>query len=289
MSIVVMHDRDELQRLVAATDASSRAVVMTMGALHDGHAALIRAARNAVGLHGTVIVTVYVNALQFNDADDLARYPRTLDADVLIAERAGADVVWAPQPHDVFPDGSDAFTTDASDFETPYGPLGDILEGAARPGHFTGMLTVVRALLAATTPAKAFFGEKDYQQLALIRRMVQAYALAAEVVGVPTVREPDGLALSSRNRFLDAHQRAQALALHAALTAAAHDCASAERAIASARKVIANADLQPDYIAVVGEDFTQVPVAGQARMLIACKVGDVRLIDNAPLMMGENS
>lgn len=285
MTVALLHTRAELDGLCARTERSTRAVVMTMGALHEGHAALIRAARSEVGATGTVIVTVYVNPLQFNDAADLERYPRTLDADVDMAAAAGADVVWAPKVRDVFPRGPQEYATDASQFETPFGSLGEILEGAARPGHFTGMLTVVRALLTATDPAYAFFGEKDYQQLALIRRMVAQLHWPACVLAVPTVRESDGLALSSRNQFLTDEQRAQALALAGSLRAAAVNAASAEHAIATAHDVLSAALLAPDYVAVVGENFTEVPQFGAVRMLIACTVGDVRLIDNAPLVL----
>ena len=286
MTIALLRSRAELDELCARTERSSRAVVMTMGALHQGHAALIRAARTDVGSAGTVIATVYVNPLQFNDQADLDRYPRTLDADVALAAAAGADVVWAPNVEDVFPNGPEQFTTDASQFETPFGSLADILEGAARPGHFTGMLTVVRALLTATDPAHAFFGEKDYQQLALIRRMVSQLHWPVCVVAVPTVREADGLALSSRNQFLTADERTQARALSTALRTAAAAADTAEHAEVSARDVLNAAHLAPDYVAVVGENFAEVPQSGAARMLLACKVGDVRLIDNAPLVIG---
>lgn len=289
MSIALLHTRTEIDDLCSRTDRATRAVVMTMGALHEGHAALIREARTTVGDEGTVMVTVYVNALQFNDATDLERYPRTLEADVELAANAGADVVWAPQVEDVFPNGAREFTVDASQFATPYGALGEIFEGEFRPGHFTGMLTVVRALLTATNPALALFGEKDYQQLALIRRMVAQLHWPVQIVGVPTVREVDGLALSSRNQFLNAAQRTQALALSSALHAAAKSGKSAEDIVAAARGVLAAAHLSPDYIAVVGENFTELPVNGAARILIACKVGDVRLIDNAPVLIAATS
>ena len=284
--ITLLHSRAEIDAFTAATDRAGRAVVMTMGALHEGHASLIRAARARVGERGTVIVTVYVNALQFNDPADLHRYPRTLEADVEVAAAAGADVVWAPQPDDVFPAGPQAFATDAEQFLTPYGPLGSILEGASRPGHFTGMLTVVRALLAATSPALALFGEKDYQQLALIRRMVAELGIDTQVVPVPTVREADGLALSSRNRFLSGGQREQALALHKALRAAQAHAATAAAAEEAVHATLAAAGIDADYVAVVGEEFTAAPEAGPARILIAAKVGDVRLIDNMPLVLG---
>ncbi|MEU8824404.1 pantoate--beta-alanine ligase [Streptomyces sp. NPDC048636] len=188
------------------------AVVMTMGALHEGHASLIRAARARVGAKGLVTVTVFVNPLQFGAGEDLDRYPRTLDADLEVAAAAGADIVFAPRLDEVYPGGEPLIRLAA-------GPLGERYEGASRPGHFDGMLTVVAKLLHLTRPDVAFFGEKDAQQLALIRRMVADLNFPVEVVGVPTVREGDGLALSSRNRYLSADERRTALALSRALFA----------------------------------------------------------------------
>lgn len=192
--------------------AGRRAVVMTMGALHDGHASLIRAARRAAGPDGEVVVTVFVNPLQFGAGEDLDRYPRTLEADVKIAEQAGADVVFAPDVDEVYPGGEPQVRITA-------GPMGTVLEGATRPGHFDGMLTVVAKLLHLTAPDMALFGQKDAQQLALIRRMVRDLNFPAEIVGIPTVREDDGLALSSRNRYLSPDERRTALALSQALFA----------------------------------------------------------------------
>ncbi|MGW0735296.1 pantoate--beta-alanine ligase [Streptomyces sp. NPDC002851] len=186
-----------------------RAVVMTMGALHEGHATLIRTARD---LAEQVVVTVFVNPLQFGEGEDLDRYPRTLEADLKVAEQAGADVVFAPSVEEVYPGGRPEVTLSA-------GPMGERLEGAARPGHFDGMLTVVAKLLHLTAPDLALYGQKDAQQLALIRRMVRDLNFGVEVVGVPTVREEDGLALSSRNRYLSAAERRTALALSQALFA----------------------------------------------------------------------
>ncbi|MEV5726812.1 pantoate--beta-alanine ligase [Streptomyces pharetrae] len=189
------------------------AVVMTMGALHEGHATLIRTAREHVGRKGYVVVTVFVNPLQFGAGEDLDRYPRTLDADLKTAEQAGADIVFAPSADEMYPDGRPEITLRA-------GAMGERLEGASRPGHFDGMLTVVAKLLHLTRPDVAFFGQKDAQQLALIRRMVRDLNFPVEIVGVPTVREEDGLALSSRNRYLSPQERRTALALSRALFAA---------------------------------------------------------------------
>ncbi|MFJ4964898.1 pantoate--beta-alanine ligase [Streptomyces sp. NPDC088729] len=208
---------------LARPSGAARAVVMTMGALHEGHAALIRTARTAVGAGGQVVVTVFVNPLQFGEAADLDRYPRTLDADLALAAAAGADAVFAPGVDEVYPGGEPLVRISA-------GPMGERLEGAARPGHFDGMLTVVAKLLHLTRPDEVFYGQKDAQQLALIRRMVRDLNFAVRVTGVPTVRDPDGLALSSRNRFLSTAERHTALALSRALFAA-RDRLAAQQAL----------------------------------------------------------
>ncbi|WP_435190889.1 pantoate--beta-alanine ligase [Streptomyces sp. bgisy126] len=212
----------ELRAAAARHGAPGRnAVVMTMGALHQGHATLIRAARARVGADGFVVVTVFVNPLQFGAGEDLDRYPRTLDADLELALDAGASVVFAPSVDEVYPGGEPQVRIAA-------GPMGERLEGASRPGHFDGMLTVVAKLLHLTAPDLAFFGQKDAQQLALIRRMVRDLNFPVEVVGVETVREDDGLALSSRNRYLSAEERRTALALSRALFAGRERLAAQE-------------------------------------------------------------
>jgi pantoate--beta-alanine ligase len=214
MSFELAPTRADLERLLQQRTTRGRtAVAMTMGALHEGHASLVRAARAHVGPAGFVVVTVFVNPLQFGAGEDLDRYPRTLDADLKTAEAAGADAVFAPSVDDVYPGGAPQVRITA-------GPMGELLEGASRPGHFDGMLTVVAKLLNLTRPDAAFFGQKDAQQLALIRRMVRDLNVPAEIVGVPTVREDDGLALSSRNRYLSEAERRTALALPQALFAA---------------------------------------------------------------------
>ncbi|WP_432097098.1 pantoate--beta-alanine ligase [Streptomyces sp. bgisy100] len=196
-------------------DNTRTVVVMTMGALHEGHATLIREARRRAGQAGMVVVTVFVNPLQFGPNEDFDRYPRTLDADLEVCREAGADVVFAPTVDAVYPHGRPQIGITA-------GPMGERWEGATRPGHFDGMLTVVHRLLSITAADHAMFGEKDAQQLALIRRMVLDLELDqdVEIVAVPTVREEDGLALSSRNRYLSAEERGTALALSRALFAA---------------------------------------------------------------------
>ncbi|MFF7552584.1 pantoate--beta-alanine ligase [Streptomyces olivaceus] len=207
-----------------------RAVVMTMGALHEGHATLIRAARDLAGPDGEVVATVFVNPLQFGAGEDLDRYPRTLDADLEIAGRAGADAVFAPSADEVYPGGEPQVRVAA-------GPMGERLEGASRPGHFDGMLTVVAKLLHLTRPDLALYGQKDAQQLALIRRMVRDLNFGVDIVGVPTVREEDGLALSSRNRYLSAAERRTALALSQALFAGLDRHAAQAALCARAREV----------------------------------------------------
>ncbi|MFJ9680271.1 pantoate--beta-alanine ligase [Streptomyces sp. NPDC101194] len=215
--------RTTAELAASAPRRGPRAVVMTMGALHEGHATLIRTARAAAGPDGQVVVTVFVNPLQFGEAADLERYPRTLEADLAVAGAAGADAVFAPSVEEVYPGGEPQVRISA-------GPMGERLEGASRPGHFDGMLTVVAKLLHLTRPDAAFYGQKDAQQLALIRRMVRDLNFPVEIVGVETVREPDGLALSSRNRFLDAEERHTALALSRALFAA-RDRLAAQQAL----------------------------------------------------------
>ncbi|MFI0780714.1 pantoate--beta-alanine ligase [Streptomyces sp. NPDC021212] len=293
------------------------AVVMTMGALHDGHAALIRAARARVGAKGLVTVTVFVNPLQFGAGEDLDRYPRTLDADLEVAAAAGADIVFAPSAEEVYGSGEPRIRMSA-------GAMGEGYEGATRPGHFDGVLTVVAKLLHLTRPDVAFFGEKDAQQLVLVRRMVRDLDFPVEIVGVPTVREGDGLALSSRNRYLSARERDTALALSRALFAGRDAGLAAARSAgvtgaagaaeatgggdtdglvqvgspaavrAAARAVLAEAArLEPplvlDYLDVIDpESFTEAPGdhTGEAVLAVAAKVGSTRLIDNIRLWFG---
>ncbi|WP_055716963.1 pantoate--beta-alanine ligase [Streptomyces torulosus] len=227
MTTTVLRTADELH---ARTRAGRRAVVMTMGALHEGHATLVRTAREIAGAEGEVVVTVFVNPLQFGAGEDLDRYPRTLDADVKLAEQSGADVVFAPAVDEVYPGGEPQVRITA-------GPMGERLEGSSRPGHFDGMLTVVAKLLHLTRPDVALYGQKDAQQLALIRRMVRDLNFGVDVVAVPTVREADGLALSSRNRYLSAQERRTALALSQALFAGRDRHAAQEALRARAREV----------------------------------------------------
>ncbi|WP_089099905.1 pantoate--beta-alanine ligase [Streptomyces hyaluromycini] len=226
-------------------DSGRTAVVMTMGALHEGHATLIRAAREHVGRKGFVIVTVFVNPLQFGQGEDLDRYPRTLEADLKIAEQAGADAVFAPSVDEVYPGGQPQVRVTA-------GPMGTLLEGASRPGHFDGVLTVVAKLLHLTRPDVALFGQKDAQQLAVIRRMVRDLNFGIEIVGVPTVRESDGLALSSRNRYLSADERRTALTLSRALFAG-HDRHAAQEALRARAREVPSTRARAEALSAIGE------------------------------------
>ncbi|MEY2229638.1 MULTISPECIES: pantoate--beta-alanine ligase [Streptomyces] len=242
MTDLLLHTAEELHKL---SRTGRRAVVMTMGALHEGHATLIRTARELAGPEGQVVVTVFVNPLQFGAGEDLDRYPRTLEADLGIAEEAGADAVFAPAVDEVYPGGDPQVRITA-------GPMGERLEGATRPGHFDGMLTVVAKLLHLTRPDLALFGQKDAQQLALIRRMVTDLNFPVEVVGVPTVREADGLALSSRNRYLSAAERGTALALSRALFAG-RDRLAAQAALRARAEASPASDERATALARLGE------------------------------------
>jgi pantoate--beta-alanine ligase len=246
-----------------------------MGALHAGHAALLSTARE---LSRSVVVTIFVNPLQFGPAEDLARYPRSLNADLAMCESDGVDIVWMPNVSDVYPAGDPLIRVNP-------GRLGEDLEGAARPGHFAGVLTVVAKLLNLVRPTVAFFGEKDYQQLVLVRRMNADLDLGVGVAGVPTVRDPDGLALSSRNAYLSAEDRAQALALSRALfTAREAAGGGAEAALAAAEIVLAaHPVVRVDYLALRGPELGPPPPHGPARLLVAGRVGSTRLIDNVAL------
>jgi pantoate--beta-alanine ligase len=255
------------------------ALVPTMGALHEGHRALVRAAREQAA---SVVVSVFVNPTQFGPGEDFDRYPRTWDADLAALAEEGADLVFHPEVDDVYPPGAVGVTV------AP-GPLGGVLEGAVRPGHFAGVLTVVAKLFGLVRPDLALFGEKDYQQLTLIRAMARELALGVQVVGVPTVREDDGLALSSRNRYLDAEQRTAAVALSTALRAgAAAGPEGADAVLAAARSVLAGEpSLLQDYLELTDIDLGPAPAAGPARLLVAARAGSTRLLDNVPVDLGD--
>ena len=247
-----------------------RAVVMTMGALHDGHAQLMRAARERVGPRGEVVVTIFVNPLQFGAHEDLAAYPRTLESDLRLCEEMGVSGVYAPEAADVYPVGERTTIHP--------GAIAEILEGASRPGHFTGMATVVGKLLQITQPDEALFGEKDYQQLVIVREMVADLNFPVEVIGVPTVREADGLAMSSRNRYLNPEERAWAASIPRALDAGARQPTVASM-IATTRENL-DPHVVVDYVVVRSPGLLEMSGPGAGRLLVAGHVGSTRLLDN---------
>jgi pantoate--beta-alanine ligase len=268
----------DLRRL-RATLPGPVALVPTMGALHEGHRSLVRAARERAA---SVVISVFVNPTQFGPGEDFDRYPRTWDADLAALAEEGADLVFHPEVDDVYPPGALGVTVDP-------GPLGAVLEGAVRPGHFAGVLTVVAKLFALVRPDQAFFGEKDYQQLTLVRAMARELALGVEVVGVPTVREDDGMALSSRNRYLAADQRAAAATISAALRAGAEAGPDGPAAVlAAARAVLATEpSLLQDYLELTDTELGPAPAAGPARLLVAARAGTTRLLDNVAVTLGD--
>ncbi|TNC16991.1 pantoate--beta-alanine ligase [Georgenia sp. 311] len=278
---VLARTREEL-RAALERQSGTRAVVMTMGALHEGHLDLVREARRRAD---HVVVTIFVNPLQFAAGEDLDAYPRDLEADLAKLASVGADVVFAPDPQVMYPQGEPAVRVDP-------GPVATRLEGLARPTHFGGVLTVVLKLLHLTRPDVALFGQKDAQQLALVRAMVRDLDLDVEIVGVPIRREPDGLAMSSRNAYLSPDERQAALALSAALRAAGAVASSGPGAVlAAARGVLAaQPGVEVDYAELVDPE-TMEPVppghGGRALLAVAARVGSTRLIDNAILDLQE--
>jgi pantoate--beta-alanine ligase len=250
------------------------ALVPTMGALHAGHRALLRAARASAA---TVVMSLFVNPAQFGPGEDFARYPRDEAADFAVAGDEGADIVFAPGVQMVYPEG---FATAVDP-----GPLAEELEGHSRPGHFRGVATVVTRLFGLVRPRRAFFGEKDYQQLVIVRGVARDLALGVEVVGVPTVRDTDGLALSSRNRYLSASERERAASLFAGLTAAAQSYAAAERdAAVLTATAHARLAVEPEYLELRRRaDLGSYDPAHPAILLVAARLGTTRLIDNISL------
>jgi pantoate--beta-alanine ligase len=285
----LIRERAVFRKACEEARAGGRTVgfVATMGALHDGHRSLLARGRAETDV---LAMSIFVNPLQFGRQDDLAAYPRDLDGDLEIAGREGVDVVFAPEAEEMYPTRLTEVTVDP-------GPLGDRLEGASRPGHFRGVCTVVAKLLGMVGPCTAYFGEKDAQQLVVIRRMVSDLDLPVKVVGCLTVREPDGLALSSRNALLSPEERAAARSLYEALARAAWLVEGGERdAVAlraeMAKRIAAEPLARIDYAAVVDEEtFEEVAgLDGPARALVAATFGATRLIDNLPLgpAVGEN-
>lgn len=298
MLLSLAHTREELAAAIAANQ-TNRAVVMTMGALHEGHLDLLRRAGALVGAGGTVVVTIFVNPLQFAPGEDLDAYPRDLEGDVeklrTVAEnelQLSQLVVFAPTPEVIYPSGDPQVTINP-------GPIATVLEGATRPTHFGGVCQVVLNLMHLTRPTWALFGRKDAQQLAIVRAMVRDLSVPLSIEPVDIRRESDGLAMSSRNAYLTPTQRQQALALSQALKAgiaAAENGGDGAAVRQAALAYLANADgVEVDYVAVVGADsFVDLagaglgldpqkyqPVAGEPALLaLAAKVGSTRLIDN---------
>jgi pantoate--beta-alanine ligase len=266
--------------LAAFRPGDPRAIVMTMGALHDGHAELLRQARKVVGPDGVVIATVFVNPLQFGESEDFAMYPRSLESDLAVCDGADVDVVLSPDVDAVYPSGAAVVVEP--------GPIGGILEGASRPGHFRGVLTVVAKFLGMSRAQYALFGEKDYQQLTLIRNMVADLFLPVAIVPVPTVRDADGVAMSSRNRYLSTEERSRAAAIPQALQAAVAAAADgAEAAEHAGLEVLSAAGISDvDYFTVRGDDLGEPKPGSSGRVLAAVRIGKTRLIDNMTCLVG---
>ncbi|TIC79399.1 pantoate--beta-alanine ligase [Nocardioides sp. GY 10127] len=288
---VLVRTRAELAEAIAQAGPGRVGFVPTMGALHDGHASLMAVARERVGT-GPVVVSIFVNPLQFGAGEDLDRYPRTLESDLEVCAGAGVDVVFAPTVAEMYPTwpAQPQVTVEA-------GPLGEVLEGATRPGHYRGVLTVVAKLFGLVRPDVAVFGEKDYQQLVLIRQMVADLCLPVDVVGGPTRREGDGLALSSRNRYLDADQRRVSLALSRALRAGQAAAPDGPAVVLAAARAVLAAEpgVELDYLVLTDPALGDLPAGPgdqeptEARLLVAARVGSTRLIDNVAVALGAHT
>lgn len=276
----VYTDVESLSQLTRAIRKVGRpvALVPTMGALHEGHLSLVKAAQSIPG--ALVVVSIFVNPLQFAEGEDLDAYPRTLDEDVAKLRAAGVDAVFAPTPRDMYPNGPRTTVQP--------GAVGTILEGEHRPTHFAGVLTVVNKLFTISHCSHAFFGEKDYQQLILIQQMVTDLNMDIQVHGVPIVREADGLAKSSRNRYLSDGERELALTLSAALTAGAFVAdKGADAVLDQARSILdATPQISVDYLELRAADLGPAPEEGDARLFVAARVGSTRLIDNVGVPLG---
>ena len=277
MQLSVSQDMESYQEALGAMalDGKTVALVPTMGALHAGHIALVEEAKK---IADEVAVSIFVNPKQFAPNEDFAKYPRTLERDLQLLDEAGVAIVYTPTPEDLYPEG---YSTIVS-----AGPIGAILEGKFRPGFFDGVATVVTKLLLRTLPHVAVFGEKDYQQLCVIRRIVADLDLAVDIVGLPTVRESDGLAMSSRNAYLTPDQRAVAPKLYEALQRIRHNISSAgapvSEAIEQGIAALTQVGFKVDYLELRETDTleTMETLDGEARLLVAAWLGTTRLIDN---------
>lgn len=270
----------EIAEVTRALRSTGRRVMLvpTMGALHDGHLSLIRRAQQVPG--SVVVVSIFVNPTQFGAGEDLDAYPRTLDEDLAALRNEGVQIAFTPSASEMYPAGPRT--------SVHAGELGSQLEGAVRPTHFAGMLTVVMKLLQIVRPDQAFFGEKDYQQLVLVRQMADDLNLDTRIVAVPTVRESDGLAMSSRNRYLDELEREQALAIPSALLAGAYAAGEgADAALDAARAVLEEVPaISVDYLEIRDTWLGPAPQTGRARMLLAVRLGRTRLLDNIAIDLG---
>ena len=267
----------------ARVEGHSIGFVPTMGALHEGHATLLR---HAMATNGFVVASIFVNPLQFNDPRDLANYPTTAPQDEALCNDLGVDLIYRPTVDHVYPPGFDT--------RVEPGVLAEVLEGLHRPGHFSGMATIVLKLFNIVDPDDSYFGKKDYQQLAIVRRMVTDFNLKVRVHGIETVREPDGLAMSSRNTKLSAEARSSATALNAALIAVRDRLsrgADLQEAVASQRsELLGNPQIDLEYFEAV-DSATLCPPTPNAKdlvVVVAAKVGGVRLIDNVEISLGNN-
>jgi len=274
----LIHVSRELEKKIGVV----RAFIPTMGALHQGHLDLVDEARALVGANGEVVVSIFVNPTQFEHSTDVSQYPRTLESDFAQCEARGVDIVFAPTVDEMYPEG---MGTEEHVSVQP-GPLGSVLEGADRPGHFSGVLTVVAKLLNLVQPEFTTFGEKDYQQLALISQMVQQLNFPVKVVGVQTRRESDGLAMSSRNAFLSPEQRIHAVSISRALYAAQGIEGNIDVKLSAARAVLSG-EIETSYLVAMTNDLSS-ELAGtdnvhEGRLLFAGLLGSTRLIDNMPI------
>ncbi|QGU02760.1 Pantothenate synthetase [Corynebacterium kalinowskii] len=276
----VYNSVQDIAQLTRALRKTARPVVLvpTMGALHAGHISLVKAAQRIPG--AVVIVSIFVNPLQFAEGEDLDAYPRTLEADVEKLRAAGADAVFAPSPREMYPNGPRTVIHP--------GQVGTILEGKTRPTHFAGVLTVVNKLFHITNCSHAIFGEKDYQQLIVIQQMVTDLNLDVQVIGAPIVRENDGLALSSRNTYLSETERELALTLSAALTSGAYMAGQGPDAVVAAARAVIDSvpEIELDYLELAGPQLGDVDPEGANRLLVAARVGATRLIDNIGIDFG---
>ena len=272
---LIVRTREELRAATSGTVA----LVPTMGALHDGHLSLMRHVRP---LADTVVTSIFVNPTQFAPGEDFDTYPRTFEQDIALCAEVGVDVVFAPTVDVMYPAGLEGTV------RVDPGPLGRILEGEMRPTMFQGVLTVVAKLFGLVKPDIAIFGEKDYQQLTLIRLMAQELCLGVEVLGGPTVRETDGLAMSSRNAYLTEDERSLAAGISEALRAGAEaGSAGAEAVVAAAARVLQSRGITADYLVVTGTDLGEAQPGQEGRLLVAARVGEPRLLDNVAVHLGE--